>query len=246
MITNGAPEPLKTQLQLLGSCLSYQDFRQKVDDFLAAQEEWETPGTSTTAGKSAEASTTGTEMDVCELLKGKGKGKAKSKWKGKRSAASKVRGFPNMRPGDCFQCGRQGHRAADCPGEAADEDESENDEQLTGYEYMWCHICRGWGHRQRECPTRMRFGAAVYSVDEKAGTEDGGNEMEDLVEWTGDQRTEMTGRDSSGQRTQKTDRWAELEDRLDRFGLTTEEMDEWDALAEERVLQDWTGSRIQS
>jgi len=49
--------------------------------------------------------------------KGKGKGKGKGKWaepKPKAKAAPDVKGAPKKFDGTCFNCGRPGHRAAEC------------------------------------------------------------------------------------------------------------------------------------
>lgn len=88
------------------------------------------------------------DISVVSRLKGKGKGKDR---KGKDcKGKDRKRGFPDLRPGDCFKCGGANHRALDCPGDTRDAYEYEDEDEDR------CWRCEGWGHRARECPTGRR------------------------------------------------------------------------------------------
>ena len=143
--------------------------------------------------------------------KSKGKSKDKGKAKGKGKQAGRLRGFPSsMRPGDCCICGRQGHRAAECPSQCSPDCEAEDEEHLTGYESMWCYTCGGWGHSSRECPTRPRLSSSLYALYPDVFDK----------EVDGDQGPEMT---DHGQGPNMTDRVNVLPEKSRRTGGLTEE-----------------------
>ena len=96
VVIRGAPEALRTHLQLL-RVPTYRDLKKTLIQFLQAQAMWER--TSTEQG----------QQSLSVLEKGKGKGKGK---KGKSKTKTWAEGESEM---TCFNCRGYGHVASQCP-----------------------------------------------------------------------------------------------------------------------------------
>ena len=109
LITAGAPEPLKTQLQLTLADLSFQQLQERIDQFLAARDIW-----------SKETAPTEVPMEINLFAKG-GKGKS---GKGKRGKGKFGKQFSASGDAEneqvslderCWCCEGWGHRSREFP-----------------------------------------------------------------------------------------------------------------------------------
>lgn len=104
LIVRGAPEPLKSHLQLTGQSLSYVQFRNAIEDFLLAKKAWKPPVLVPTAGSSAGTGVHPMEVDYVNQKGGKGF-QPKGKGKGQQT---------DYFAGECRYCGHYGHKVKTC------------------------------------------------------------------------------------------------------------------------------------
>lgn len=129
VLTRSAPEPLRTQLEVLESDVPYTAFLKKVWNFVRSRQAWRKDKPQT-AAESASSASNGTPMEVSAVyyIKGKGKGKDKGKGRGK------------------FQQGPTQQ------GRAMEVDWS-SDGSTTNWN-LQCWTCWGWGHKENVCPSK--------------------------------------------------------------------------------------------
>ena len=88
------------------------------------------------------------EVDVVHTAPGKGRWEAEQRQTKGGGKGSKT-GFQ----GSCFRCGRQRHRASECPYARQGEAGGKGGKQSAA-STMQCYECRGYGHRAAECANR--------------------------------------------------------------------------------------------
>lgn len=136
LVIQGAPEPLKTHLQVADPTISFSSLRAVVANFLKARDSWQ---------QHESTSPTSMPMEVSHV---KGKGKGKDKGKGKSS--TKSNGFSW-----CLRCGKFGHRMEQCTAAIGSNDwEDDDNSGVTTNWNIQCWSCWGWGHKENVCPSK--------------------------------------------------------------------------------------------
>jgi len=183
LLTQGAVEPLRTQLQVADPNLSYQDLRNMVEHFITTRatrhsaEHSSAPqgGASSTsappsAGERPVAMDVGAlqEDDIdlvrlkdIDLVRLKGKGKGKQQHLDRPTWTQGAGQFA----GNCLRGGQLGHRAVECPylqshrcgqdGHSAAHCIMDSWTEDDSMDWsLRCWCCHGWGHKENVCPSK--------------------------------------------------------------------------------------------
>lgn len=120
LLIQGAPEPLRTHLQVADPGLSFQSLRGIVENYVKQKHAWKS--------ETSEAE----KQALIYFMKGKGKGLCKGCDKGKGK--------------DNGPAGKPSNSSA-----------ADSSRPTTSFEVDWsiqCWCCYGWGHRERQCPSK--------------------------------------------------------------------------------------------
>ena len=171
VIIHGAPEPIKSHLELNAGSMDYASVREALVGYMRNREEWSSmPRSTVTEGAvlTTPATVASDAMDVSLVAAMKGKGKGKGKMKGKSKKGKTLGGVPvpPVFPGSCFKCGQLGHRSSECW--AAEAAEASADAGWDAGPRCW--MCGGWGHSADLCGNRYYGLQSVETVPMKASS----------------------------------------------------------------------------
>lgn len=156
LLTAGAPEPLKTQVEVANPSLGYEDLRAMVENYISARASWKPIEPRDPSSSDQSVATEGVPMEVAVVRKGKGKEKSRPTASFGQFGGNCLRcGAWGHRAaecveGPCHRCGLWGHSAANCPLNQGG-DWQENDGVNWDIRCWCCHV---WGHRENVCPSK--------------------------------------------------------------------------------------------